>query len=519
MQEASVDAENPLLSQQFQGDFFKLLAKLPAAAYICNADGTIAYYNERAARLWGREPKLNDPADRYCGSAKLYSIAGIPISHDQCWMARAILEDREFEGCEVLIERPDGSRFSVLAYANPLHDDAGNISGGVNVLVEVTERKWGSQVMQEADRSKTEFLALLAHELRNPLAPLRNGLQILKLARDDRAAVEEARAMMERQVGQMVRLIDELLELSRIANGKIELQRERLDIATAITDAIESSRPLIESSGHHLTVVLPPQPTYVNADRTRLAQVFTNLLNNSARYTLRGGQIRLRAEQQGNQVIVSLKDNGIGIPPHRLSRIFDMFSATDASRENAQSGLGIGLSLVRAVVDMHGGKVEAHSAGCGAGSEFIVRLPAAPSPIKPSDMEEDENDIGSSACYRILVVDDNADSALSLTLMLKMMGHDTQMVHDGLSAIHAAESYRPDVILLDIGLPELSGYEVCRRIREQPWGKRMVIIAQTGWGQDEDRRKSKEMGFSFHLVKPIDPIVLGKLLASVLRAV
>jgi CheY-like chemotaxis protein len=324
--------------------------------------------------------------------------------------------------------------------------------------------------------------------------------------------------MMERQVGQMVRLIDELLDLSRIANGKIELQRERLDIATAMTDAIESSRPLIESSGHHLTVVFPPQPTYVHGDRTRLAQVFTNLLNNSARYTLRGGQIRLRIEQQGDQVVVSLKDNGIGIPPQRLPRIFDMFSATDPARENAQSGLGIGLSLVRAVVEMHGGKVEAHSAGCGTGSEFIVRLPAAQLPLRPVEPEPGEEDIESGACYRILVVDDNVDSALSLTLMLKMMGHETHMVHDGLSAIHAAASYLPDVILLDIGLPELSGYEVCRRIREEPWGKSMVIIAQTGWGQDEDRRKSKETGFSFHLVKPIDPIVLGKLLAGGLQA-
>ena len=503
-------------SQASNLELCQLLERLPAAAYTCDRNGLITYFNRHAVRLWGREPRLNHPEDRYCGSWKLYAPTGTPIPHEQCWLARALVEDREFHEQEIVIERPDGTRCTVLACASPLHDDTGNVSGGVNLLVDITDRK-REEVPKDADRGKTEFLAVLAHELRNPLAPLRNGLQIIRLAYDDRAAVEEARMMMERQVAQMVRLIDELLDLSRIATGKIELRKERLDLGAAITDAVEASRPLMESSGHHFIISLPPQSIYVEGDRTRLAQVFTNLLNNSARYTLRGGHIRLAAEREGNEAVVSLKDNGIGIPPDRLPRIFDMFSSGDRTHEHAARGLGIGLSLVRALVELHNGRVTAHSDGCGEGSEFIVRLPVATSRLRASmngDDDDEEEDLYGSPNYRILVVDDNIDSALSLTMMLTMMGHDTQTVHDGLSALETATTFRPDVILLDIGLPELSGYEVCRRIREQSWGKSTVIIAQTGWGQDEDRRKSKEMGFNYHLVKPIDPLTLGKLLAG-----
>jgi signal transduction histidine kinase len=434
-------------------------------------------------------------------------------------MALALSEGKEYNGLEIIVERPDGSRRTVLAHANPFHDEEGNLVGAVNVLVDITERKRHEEALRQADRRKSEFLAMLAHELRNPLAPLRNGLQIVRLAMHDREAMEQARAMMERQLGHMVRLIDDLLDLSRITNGKIELRRERLPLAAAVQDAVETSRPLIEESGHTLTVTLPRQPVYVDADRTRLAQVFGNLLNNAAKYTERGGHIRLDVERQGSDVVVAVRDSGIGIPADVLPRLFEMFTQADRRLERAQGGLGIGLSLVRGLVEMHGGRVEAHSDGPGKGSEFAVRLPVVVAPQRGARQQGGPGDGEQRDCrYRILVVDDNRDSAVSLGIMLRIMGHETFTAHDGLQAVEAAARHRPDVILLDIGLPRLNGYDACRRIREQPWGKSPVLIALTGWGQEDDRRCSKEAGFNFHMVKPVDPAALEKLLAGLLLA-
>jgi CheY-like chemotaxis protein len=282
-----------------------------------------------------------------------------------------------------------------------------------------------------------------------------------------------------------------------------------------LREAMAASRPLFESSGHRLHLSLATQPVLVQGDRARLIQVFTNLLNNSAQFTPRGGQIWLMVETDGSEVYVVLKDNGIGIEPERLPRIFDLFSLMHSSREAAPSGLGIGLSLVRALVELHGGRVEARSAGRGQGAEFIVHLPLA---AKGNTTLGTEEEMAEPASYRILVVDDNVDSATSLTMMLRMMGHEIKTAHDGKAALAAAHSFRPDIILLDIGLPELSGYEVCQRIRQEPWGQNMVIIAQTGWGQEEDRRKSKEMGFNYHLVKPVDPALLTALIGGILHA-
>ncbi len=351
--------------------------------------------------------------------------------------------------------------------------------------------------LREADRRKDEFLATLAHELRNPLAPLRNGLQLLRLAGDDRAAAEQAQGMMERQLRQMVRLIDDLLDVSRITRGKLQLRRERVELASVVQSAVEGSRPLIDASAHRLAVALPPEPVWLDADPTRLAQVFANLLTNAAKYTDRGGDIRLTAEvasggcQPPGEVVVSVRDSGIGIAPDHLPRLFEMFNQAAPALERSQGGLGIGLTLVKRLVELHGGTVQARSEGLGRGSEFVVRPPHR---------------------RRILVADDNRDAADSLALMLRLAGHEVHAVHDGQEAVEAAAWFRPDVAVLDIGMPRLNGYEACRRIREQPGGRGLVMVALTGWGQEEDKRRAIQAGFDHHLTKPVAPADLEELL-------
>jgi PAS domain S-box-containing protein len=372
--------------------------------------------------------------------------------------------------------------------------------------------------LSEADRRKDEFLATLAHELRNPMAPIRNGLQVMRMAAGDWNAVEQARTMMDRQLTQLVRLVDDLMDISRISRGKIELRREQVQLAAVVNSAVETSRPLIEQMGHDLKVTMPQTPIVVDADLTRLAQVFLNLLNNSAKYTERGGRIWLTAERQGNDVVVSVKDNGIGIAADQLPRLFEMFSQLDHGLERSQGGLGIGLTLVKRLVEMHGGWIEAKSDGFGKGSEFIVHLPVVVVEASRREASRREETSTLKSSLRILVVDDNRDGADSLAMMLRVMGNDTHTAYDGEAAVSAALEYRPDVILLDIGLPKLTGYEACRRIRGQPGGKDSVIIAQTGWGQEQDRQRTHEAGFDHHLVKPVDPTALMKLLAELQAA-
>jgi PAS domain S-box-containing protein len=377
------------------------------------------------------------------------------------------------------------------------------------------ERRRAEEALREADRRKDEFLATLAHELRNPLAPMRNALQVIQLAGNNSEAIGQARAMMERQMRHMVRLVDDLLDVSRITRGKMELRKQRVDLAAVLRSAVETSRPLIESAEHQLTVELPTQPVIVDGDPVRLAQIFSNLLNNAAKYTERGGKIWLTAERQGSDAVVSVRDTGLGIPKEMLNKVFELFTQVDRTLEKAQGGLGIGLSLVRRLTEMHGGSVEVRSDGFGKGSEFIVRLPAVL--FAPT---RDENgaarEANASPRRRILVVDDNRDSAISLGMMLQLMDNEVRTAHDGLEAVQAAEVFVPDVVLLDIGLPKLNGYEAARRIREHEWGRDMVLIAVTGWGQEDDKRRSKEAGFNFHMVKPVEPAALERLLAGLL---
>jgi PAS domain S-box-containing protein len=370
--------------------------------------------------------------------------------------------------------------------------------------------------LREQDRHKDEFLATLAHELRNPLAPIRNALQVMRLARNDPAALENSETIIDRQVQQMVRLIDDLLDLSRVSRGKIELRKERVDLGDVLKSAIETSRPLIEEYGHKLTVSVPDEAIPLNADLTRLAQVFLNLLNNSAKYTERGGQIWLCAERRDDTVVVRVRDTGVGIPPQMLPRIFEMFTQVDRSLDRAQGGLGIGLTLVWRLVEMHGGSVEAQSEGAGKGSEFIVRLPVARDAGLDNPDKGSEKECAGPSCRsrRVLVVDDNQDAANSLAMLLRMKGHDVRTAYDGLEAVDAAAAYKPDVVLLDVGLPRLNGFDVARRIRQTETQRSIVLVALTGWGHEEDRRRSKEAGFDHHMVKPADPAALDRVLES-----
>jgi CheY-like chemotaxis protein/nitrogen-specific signal transduction histidine kinase len=358
--------------------------------------------------------------------------------------------------------------------------------------------------LRDADRRKDEFLATLAHELRNPLAPIRNGLQVLRLAGVGGELVDEARMMMERQLTHMVRLVDDLLDVSRITRNKLELRKERVALTTVIHTAVETSRPLIEQYGHTFSMTLAPTPIYVDADPVRLAQVFSNLLNNAAKYTEPGGRITLSAAPQGGEAVVRVKDNGLGIPAEAQPRIFEMFSQVEGNMARAQGGLGIGLTLVRRLTELHGGRVEVMSDGPGRGSEFTVHIPILKEPRYSLTGVQDSITAVIGVKWRILVVDDNQDAAESLGMMLRLMGNEVRTAHDGMAAVEVADSYRPELVLLDIGLPKLNGYEACRRIREQPWSHGMVIVALTGWGQEEDRRRSQEAGFNHHLVKPVE---------------
>jgi PAS domain S-box-containing protein len=370
--------------------------------------------------------------------------------------------------------------------------------------------------LKESDRRKDEFLAMLAHELRNPLAPIRNAVQLLHLKGPPNPDLQWARDVIDRQVQQMARLVDDLLDVSRITRGKIELRRERVELVAAVNSALETSRPLIKTRGHELTVTLPPEPIHLYADPTRLAQVLSNLLNNAAKYTDEGGRIWLTVERQNDQVLVRVKDTGIGIPTEMLAHIFEIFSQVDRSLERSEGGLGIGLTLVKRLVEMHGGTVEALSAGPGTGSEFVLRIPvAAPEVKEPTSPEA--GGYGQTAApltCRVLVVDDNQDSAESIAMLLRTLGNEVRTAHDGWEAVEAAAAFQPNLVLLDIGLPKLNGFEAARRIRELPSGGDIMLIALTGWGQEEHRRRSKEAGFDHHLTKPVDFRALQDLLAA-----
>jgi PAS domain S-box-containing protein len=632
--------------------FHRLLDALPTAAYTCDPDGLITYFNARAAELWGRRPKVKDPADRYCGSFKLFATDGSPIRHDQCGMALALRYDRPYPAEEIVIERPDGSRVNVLSHASPIHmrgnaaghtrgkttghadgkttgavnilesftmneqahaaslrlaaivdsstdaiaskdlhgivrtwnrgaelmfgysaaeiigkpittiipidrraeevdvlarihrgesvnhfetvrqrkdgtlvdislnvspirDDSGVVIGASKIARDITEQKRLQAVLSESDRCKDEFLALLAHELRNPLAPIANALQLVRLARDDPATLERAHGVIDRQLQHLVRLVDDLMDESRLTRNRLALRTERIDLALAVRSAIECTRAAIEAAHHELVVQLPADPIYVDADLVRLAQVFSNLLSNATKYTERGGRILVTATRASGQAVVRVRDTGIGIPAAMRERIFEMFVQVDGSLERSQTGLGIGLSLVRALVELHGGSVEALSDGPGRGSELVVRLPAVScAPNEDTHADHANAELRSKGGSRVLVVDDNVDSATMLSMILSLRGYDVRTAHDGVEAFEIATAFRPHVAFMDIGLPRLNGYDVARKLRQHPSGANMFLIAVTGWGQADDKRRAREAGFDDHIVKPIDHRRVDELLVE-----
>jgi len=410
-----------------------------------------------------------------------------------------------------------------LSFASRLKDrfDADEVAFIETICKYVTvayERLRLLNELKEADRRKNDFLAMLAHELRNPLAPIRTAVKVLDLEGSDAPQARWARHIIDRQVEHLTRLIDDLLDVSRITLNKLELRRQPVELSEIITGAVESSRSFIEQRGHELTVTVPPEPVFLNGDLVRLTQVFLNLLNNAVKYTERGGRIWLTADRQQNHAVVRVKDTGVGIPGDKLPHLFEMFYQVDASLERAHGGLGIGLSLVRRLVESHGGTVEARSDGPGKGSEFTVRLPVlVEEPQFPVLQQPGDSEMSAVASRRILVVDDDRDSADLFAMFLRLMGHDVCTAYDGVEGVEAAERFRPDAVLLDIGMPRMNGEDACRQIRSTSWGRDVVLIAVTGWDQDENRVRILKAGFDAHVVKPVDPDAVIRLILSRLR--
>ena len=381
---------------------------------------------------------------------------------------------------------------------------------GVAVIEDITEQKHAEADLREADRRKDEFLATLAHELRNPLAPIRNSLHIFRMKGIQDPAVERVTDMMERQVGHMVRMVDDLLEVSRISRGKIELRKEVVELASVLRNAVDTSLPLIERGRHKLTVQIPDEPLALEADPVRLAQVFANLLNNSAKYTPEGGEIDVTVSVEGGMAVVCVKDNGEGIPRAMLPRVFNMFTQVNTGMR-AQGGLGIGLTLAKTLVHLHGGSIDATSDGPGKGCKFIVRLPLVA--LEAARLPQPAPLVAGAPLRRVLVVDDNHDAADSLGMLLQFLGAEVMVVHDGHAALAAIRSFKPAVVLLDLGMPGMNGLEVARRMREDPSTHGITLVALTGWGQREDRRRTSEAGFDYHLVKPADVQTLQSILS------
>ncbi len=489
---------------------FRSLAEgMPHCVWVCDTEGNNEYQSRQWYEYTGAMPGTchgTDWLDFYHPDDR---------SHLQEEWNRALRSGGSYSyDIQVRIRRHDGEYRWFRVKGSPIADRNSVVVRWAGTCTDIHEQRMLLQALREADRRKDEFLATLAHELRNPLAPMRAAVQFLRVKGPPDPDLQWARDVIDRQTRAMARLIDDLMDVSRINRGKVELRREHVELAKVVQGAVETSRPLIEEMGHELTVTLPPGPVILDADLTRLAQVFLNLLNNAAKYTDRGGRIDLRAELQGSDVVVSVKDTGIGISADKLPTIFEMFSQVEGALSRSQGGLGIGLSLVKSMVEMHGGSVQATSAGLGKGSEFLARLPIVVEKTDARTTSDDADRTTPTSSLRILVVDDNRDAAAGLAKLLNAMGNTVHAAYDGEEAVAAAKVVRPHVVLCDIGLPKLNGYEACRRIKKDAWDGSMLLIAVTGWGQDDDRQKAQEAGFDQHMVKPVDTLALMKLLAG-----
>jgi PAS domain S-box-containing protein len=419
------------------------------------------------------------------------------------------------ETMPVVLTPRTGQKVPIAYSAAPVQDSDGQLKGAVLIFRDESERRRTELALRSADRRKDEFLATLAHELRNPLAPISMGLELLEVSADDRRASDEVRSMMRRQTQHMVRLLDDLLDVSRITRGKLELRRSQIELADVVRNAVEANRPLMDDAGHQLTVRLPEKPVILYADASRITQVLTNLLNNAAKYTPPQGQIELTAIHSHAEVNIVISDTGIGIPNDKLDCVFDMFAQVNETSEYGHAGLGIGLALVKRLIEMHGGAVEVQSRGHNLGTTVRVRLPVLPEAVPGEKVvSRTGHNLSQNMKRRVLVVDDNPDALKSLSSMVTLMGNEVRLATDGLEAVETAKTFQPEIVLMDLGMPNLNGYEAAQRIRQEVWGSDMALVATTGWGQDEDRRRTTEAGFDCHLVKPIEMASLRELFAA-----
>jgi PAS domain S-box-containing protein len=480
-----------------------ILSCLEDAVLVSSPQGQLILMNPAAERLTGftfSECRDKEIREVLCLTDE-FTQEKIENPVDQVLRCGSTMHD----ATACLLRRKSGRPVAVAFTAAPVLDQEGHTTGVVVALHNETERRRAVQALRAADQRKDEFLATLGHELRNPLAPIRMGLELLKTPNSNPQEQSEVREMMERQCHHMVRLIDDLLDVSRVTRGKLELRKDYVEVSEVVRSALDAVRAVVDEAGHQLSVLLPPKPSPLFADGHRLSQVLANLLNNACKFTPRGGKIELRIEQQALETVFAVTDTGIGIPADQRDYVFEMFAQIKGIASTPASGLGIGLTLAKQLVEMHGGTVSIHSEGINCGSRFEVRIPLSHDGqlTTPSSTNGAINAVP-LVKYRLLVVDDNADARKTLTMMLKVLGHDVATAQDGLEAISATIQYQPDAVLMDLGMPRMNGCEAARRIREEPAGREVVLIAITGWGQEDDRRRTKEAGFNHHLIKPVD---------------
>lgn len=514
-----VEAESRLLNA--------ILEATPIGIFVTDADGRLISTNPANLVLWGAgQPQVGERVDfcKWRGWWVQDARRGRPVEPAEWPMARALRgEHIPGETIEVLSFHTTPVTRMVLVSAAPIRDMNQQIVGGVTTVMDITDHVKAEQSLRDSDRRKDEFLAMLAHELRNPLAPIRAAADLLAMASDEsdrlrKDQIRQTSAVIGRQVRHLTAMVDDLLDVSRVTRGLVKLERVTVDVRRVILDAVEQVRPLAQAKQHRLEVHTPSEPVHVQGDAKRLVQVMTNLLNNAVKYTPSPGWIQVTLQPQDTKVVITVKDNGIGMPPELVTTAFELFTQAQRASDRSQGGLGIGLALVRRIVELHGGTVEAHSDGLGRGSSFVVTLPrlmradvdessahqAATPPVPPMNVPH--------KALKILVVDDNVDAAQMMALLVETLGHHASIEHSSTAALERAAVDPPDVCLLDIGLPEIDGYELARRLRAQTKGRQPLLVAVTGYGQDQDRERTQQAGFDHHLVKPADTTALSRLL-------
>ncbi|HVY05232.1 MAG TPA: ATP-binding protein [Burkholderiales bacterium] len=491
--------------QASEENFRRLCDAAPVLIWVSGRDRLCTWFNRQWLDFVGR------PLERELGNGWVENLHPDDVSFCLEVYNKAFDNRRPFT-MEYRLRNRAGEHRWVLDKGLPLQDAAGEFTGYVGSCTDIHDQKHQERALQETSQRKDEFLATLSHELRSPLAPIRNALQVLRTKEFADGDVRWSHDVIARQVTQMSRLMEDLLDVSRVSHNKLLLRIQRVDLAEIIRDAVETCGPVLQQSDHKLSVSLPESSVFLDADSARLAQVFCNLLDNAAKYSGRGTPIELRCEQRDGEVFVTVRDQGIGIAPEMTGSIFEMFSQAATALDRSNGGLGIGLALAKRVIELHGGSIGARSSGLGKGSEFIVRLPASAGKAGGADAAAATASTPRGTSQRVLVADDSRDSADSLALMLSIAGHEVRTSYGGKEAIELLETFQPSVALLDIGMPGISGLAVCGHIRTQPWGKRVTLIAQTGWGRDDDRQMTQKAGFDHHLVKPVDPNALLKII-------